>query len=155
MDQVLTDFIKSAENIYSNIFNIPEIDMWKIISQYGKEFWINLEWMPDGKLLWNYIKQFNVKILTSLPVGKPMNDFAKQGKLIWVKNNLEEKYLKNIIFTTTNEKYKYSNSNSILIDDYIKIITKWNQKGGIGIQHIDSKQTIKLLKRCQHAYSSS
>ncbi len=38
---------------------------WEPISKVGKQFWEELEWMPDGEQLWNYIKIYNPTLLSS------------------------------------------------------------------------------------------
>jgi hypothetical protein len=92
--------------------------------------------MYDGKALWNYIKNQNVKILSSPSKRKA----AIKGKKIWLKkNNIECE----AIFEE--QKQKYANENSILIDDYEKNIQKWENAGGIGILHKSTILTIKEL----------
>ena len=36
---------------------------------------------------------------------------------------------------------------NILIDDYMKNIKEWENKGGIGVHHTDPRKTISELKR--------
>ena len=36
---------------------------------------------------------------------------------------------------------------NILIDDYMKNIKEWENKGGIGVHHTDPRKTIGELKR--------
>ena len=49
------------------------------------DWWVKLEWMPDGRELWDYIRVFNPYILTA-----PMKqEGSKEGKRAWVKKNLQ------------------------------------------------------------------
>ena len=149
MDGVLTDFIEQAQSVDSNIFNLEPDKMWKKIADSGVSFWGDMPWTKDGKVLWEYIKKFNPKILTALP-GLSKNDpneiNANKGKKIWVEQNLGEHVLDNLILTTSEEKKKYSSSNKILIDDREKLISQWIQKGGDGIVYKNAMDTISQLK---------
>ena len=152
MDGVLTDFEKSIKDgflndwnkkhktkikdgwAFSKKYNISKF--WKNIELLGLEFWSNMSWMKDGKELWNYIKDKNIKILSSPSQDKK----SKEGKLIWCDRELN---LKPIL---SNNKERYADKNSILIDDLPKNINKWVDAGGIGILHKNTKTTIKKLK---------
>ena len=43
-------------------------------------------------------------------------------------------------------KHKYAAPNHVLIDDREDIIKDWEDKGGIGILHTSTKNTIECLK---------
>lgn len=113
--------------------------LWKVIADNGKlEFWSQMHWMPDGKKLWNYIKKFNPTILTT-----PANTkFSKEGKKIWIARELGD-----VPYIFEKDKYKYADTESILIDDYDKKINEWSENDGIGILHINADDTIKQLKQ--------
>jgi len=106
------------------------------------EYWSSLDWMPDGKLLWNYIKKYNPHILTA-----PSRDKTSEiGKTLWVEEHINNEYDK-LLFKPAKFKSDYSKINSILIDDRQDTIDRWNYKGGIGIFHIDASNTINELKQ--------
>lgn len=118
-----------------------------------KQFWGNLEWMSDGKQLWDYISQYNPYILTApaanhdLPAEiryKLTHNESKQGKLEWVKRLPN---MKKIYFKGSNFKQDLSGPNKILIDDRAPTIKNWNNKGGIGILHTSTDNTIKELQK--------
>ena len=104
------------------------------------DYWVNLKWMPDGKQLWNYIKPYNPYILTA-PSRDPG---SKLGKKEWVEQ-LDN--MKNIYFRAAQNKPDFSGKNRILIDDRADTIEKWNSKGGIGILHTSTENTIEQLKK--------
>jgi len=152
MDGVLTDFEKSIKDGFLNDWNKKHKtkikDGWAFDAKYGKNkfwssvdklglsFWSDMAWTKDGKILWNYLKDMNINILS-----KPsQNKKSKEGKNIWCERELN---LKPIL---SNNKEKYANENSILIDDLPKNINKWVDAGGIGILHKNTKTTIKKLK---------
>jgi hypothetical protein len=96
-----------------------------------------------GSSLWNYVKNQNPFILTS--VGNDGNTEQKKQKKhkqtqrLGIPNNRVE------FVTNGVDKANYSGSNKILIDDSEKNIRAWNNAGGIGILHKNNEDTIKKL----------
>lgn len=143
MDGVLVDFDKGyfkltgrdISGTYSNDNNF-----WDPINQAGYDFWRNLEWMSDGKELWDYIKKYEPELL-SAPSRQPESRVAKHD---WVKENLP-----NVILNLRSAKHKkdFAAPNHILIDDRIDNINSWVETGGIGILHKTTKDTIEQLKK--------
>ena len=114
--------------------------VWKLIAKEGVKFWSQMEWMKDGRKLWDYVKHYPVTIL-SAPTKNPS---SIKGKNIWINIELG-KDVKRII-VPRKEKKNYANQHSILIDDMVKNISEWKTDGGIGILHEDAETTIKKLK---------
>jgi len=120
------------------------------ISAY--RYWADLDWMPDGKKLWDYIKKHNPHILTApaikdLPKEKAYNikyNPSMQGKFNWTRrlDNVNK-----VKFKGTKQKHVLSGENKILIDDRADTIERWNNAGGIGIYHTSTENTIKQLKQ--------
>jgi hypothetical protein len=59
--------------------------------------------------------------------------------------NLKPDY-KSLLLYPRHEKQNFSGENKILIDDMANTIEEWNAKGGIGIHHTSTADTIKQLK---------
>lgn len=134
MDGVLTDFEKRFNHFtgqepkeYKNRYG--ERAFWHLIDvEIGLEFWSKMPWMPQGKQLWNFIQKYNPQLLTS-----PSRDNnSRLGKNLWVRNNLNPP--PKVIFAYSSDKQRYSNNNSILIDDKGSNIEEWISKGGIGLR---------------------
>lgn len=145
LDGVLVNFDKGYEdltgiNISSTFLNGSVF--WAPIEKEGASFWSNLEWMEDGKDLWNYIKKHTPYILSA--PSKSIS--SKIGKDHWCKININKQYKSLLLFPRA-MKQKFANENSILIDDLKETIDEWNKKGGIGIHHVSSINTIKQLKK--------
>ena len=151
MDGVLVDFDKGYEELTglntkhadvqdsSNFWNKFKSSLEeKNMTEY--DYWSKLDWMPDGKQLWNYIEKYNPYILTA-PSRDPE---SKEGKKDWVQR-LDN--MKNIYFRPASSKSSFSRKNRILIDDRADTIEKWNAKGGIGILHTSAQDTIEQLKK--------
>ena len=118
--------------------------MWQLINAKGSDWWANLTWSNDGKVLWEFIKPFNPTILTA---GSKRNsgEIAVIGKKEWCGKNLGAS-IPVIVTDNSRDKQQYSKSNNILIDDLPSNINEWNAKGGIGVLHINSNDTITKLK---------
>lgn len=134
MDGVLTDFEKRFDHFsgmnpqeYEKKYGTPSF--WELIDvKIGVRFWVGMDWMPEGKRLWDFIKPYQPHLLTS----PSRNDTSRLGKNLWVKNNLNPK--PKTIFAYSADKQRYANENSILIDDKKSNINEWAAKGGIAIR---------------------
>ena len=146
MDQVLCNFMKGAdEAVGSSFIHADKDERWNKINQ-TKGFWANLEWMPGGKRLWQFISRYDPYILSAYS-GRDPN--SKNGKLKWLaKNTNVKKGNINLVKRADKQKYAMTDGKpNILIDDYAKNITEWESKGGIGVHHTDAAKSIAELKR--------
>jgi hypothetical protein len=145
MDGVLVDFNERFKR-FSNGVPPTEYEQkfgkdkfWEIIDGTGVRFWVGMDWMSDGKQLWNYIKEYNPTLLSS----PSRSNYSRMGKRIWRKRNLPSTKL---ILARAANKQNYADPNSILIDDRESNIDQWVKAGGIGILHTDTASTINKLK---------
>ena len=104
------------------------------------ESWIVLSILAFGKELYDYIKP-NLYSLLSAP---SYDNSSRLGKRLWVKKNTPGTKL---ILAAAKNKQDYSEENAILIDDRADTIEQWNAKGGIGILHTSTANTIQQLKK--------
>jgi Fe-Mn family superoxide dismutase len=146
MDGVLTDFDARFKEFskgisprdYENKFGTKKF--WNLVDNIGgKDFWANMDWMPDGKEYWSYIQKYDPIILTA----PSMNSVSRLGKRQWRDGNLPGVKIK---MASARNKPNYSKRNTILIDDREDTIAAWNAMGGIGIHHTSAANTIKKLK---------
>ena len=151
MDGVLVDFDKGYEDLtglHTKHVDVQDSnDFWNKFREGLKEknigefeYWSRLDWMPDGKELWNYIKQYNPYVLTA-PSRDPQ---SREGKRAWAER-LDN--MKNIYFKAAAFKSEYAAPNRILIDDRADTIDRWKKNGGIGILHTSTQDTIEQLKK--------
>lgn len=149
MDGVLTDFekrfhqklneigpdyypMKDIQKVvkpkdFEGIFGIEEF--WNFIDNIvGVAFWVGMDWMPQGRELWDFIKPYQPSLLTS----PSKNNASRLGKNLWAKNQLSPK--PRVIFAYSADKQRYANENSILIDDKKSNIKEWIAKGGIAFR---------------------
>jgi hypothetical protein len=141
MDGVLVDFHKGYEQLTGvKIHAFTDKLDWEAIKRAGYDFWFKLEWKPDGKDLWKYIKKYKPIILSA----PSREDESRVGKHDWVKRELPNTQL---ILRSMNNKKEFASPNSILIDDTPQNVDQWNEAGGIGILHTSTVNTIKELKK--------
>jgi 5'(3')-deoxyribonucleotidase len=141
LDSVLTDFNKALSNLLGkpvkeDFGNDPKI--WAVITKAGERFWSKMNWMPDGRELWEAIEIYKPTILSAPSRHKD----SIIGKKEWLKNNLPD-----VPYIIDQDKASHAGKDSILIDDREKNIKKWEEAGGIGILHKDAKSTIDKLNR--------
>jgi hypothetical protein len=141
MDGVIVDFDKGYKELTGReaSFDTPKEEFWAPIQKAGAEFWIKLQWMPDGKQLWEFIKPFNPQLLSA----PSRDESSKIGKFVWVKRNVPGTKL---ILRQAERKQEFATPNSILIDDRADNIQRWKDAGGIGIHHTSASDTIQQLK---------
>ena len=151
MDGVLVDFDKGYKELTGKETSHSDVQgttaFWDTFKQglankkmQEKDYWANLQWMPDGKELWDHIKQYNPTLL-SAPSRDPQ---SRLGKRIWVKKNIPSTPL---ILAAAEAKKNYARKNAILIDDRVSNINDWNAAGGIGILHTSTATTLDKLSK--------
>jgi hypothetical protein len=146
LDEVLVDFMRGANAAVGGSFvKYDHKERWNKINQ-TKGFWANLIRKPGAKRLHDFIRRYNIHVLSAYTGKDPT---SKVGKMKWLKKNAGFKRA-NIHLVLRSQKQSYATTDdkpNILIDDYIKNIREWEAKGGIGIHHTDVGKTISELKR--------
>lgn len=152
LDGVLVDFegglmsIIGVPSYVQAMAKLGERKFWEAIKAAGSNWWKDLEWTNDGKILWDFIKDKNPMILTAAATSM-VGDSGKIGKQEWCKNHLglsgDDKVL---IADKGSDKAEFASPQGILIDDLEPNIRAWRAAGGIGILHRDAGQTILELK---------
>lgn len=147
MDGVLCDFDKRFEYLtgktpkeYKDTYNIYMF--WNLINnKIGEQFWSKMPWTDNGPRLWNFIKNYDPKILTTPSEDKS----SKRGKLEWVQENIGSGT--KVLFS--NKKYRYSNKGRLLIDDRESNCEGWTRNGGISICYKDNniETVIDTIKK--------
>ena len=91
LDGVLVNIEKGAKEAllpkYPKIKHWLDVDTenrWKVINN-TKDFWKNLEWMPNSRRLWKIVSQYSSHVLSAY---SQQDDRSKRDKLIWVNKNM-------------------------------------------------------------------
>ena len=152
MDGVLTDFQNRFEHFtgmqpkeYENKYGTAAF--WNLIDvEIGIKFWSDMNWMPQGQALWQFIEEYTPELLTS-----PSKDNSSRlGKKMWVSKHLTPQ--PNVIFSYSKDKQRYANTNAILIDDKKSNINEWIARGGIGIRCKDGDVNYVIEKLKELGY---
>jgi len=146
MDGVLSDWEAQFKR-YSGGIPVDTYDSlhgkqnsFKLVNKNSPEYYANMPWMKDGKLLYNFVNSFpNVQILSHAADAK-----SKIGKQQWLKD-------KGITFEANlvpnrKDKSKFATADSVLIDDREDVVNDFINAGGKAILHKDSIDTINQLK---------
>jgi hypothetical protein len=163
MDGVLVDFDEGYKELTGMSTHHADAqgkkEFWKAFRQglidkdiTEESYWANLDWMPDGKQLWDYISPYNPYVLTApavnfdfpeeLRYSRDYNESIK-GKLDW---GQRLSGMKKMYFRSASRKADFAGPGKILIDDRKDTINAWNANGGIGILHTSAANTIKQLE---------
>jgi len=113
------------------------------------DFYNRLDWMPDGKVLWEYVSKHEPVILTGLPHG----DWAAPQKRRWVAREIGPNVP--VLTGMARDKAKLAMKflgrdnleGSILVDDRPKHQKEWENSGGIWITHTSAVNSIAELKK--------
>ena len=120
--------------------------MYRVVED-DVEFWANLEWNPEGKVLWEGIKEKGVTILTS-PMDKRGAQGSLEGKMIWLEKNLGLSNIRGVVFE--HEKFRYATAgggNNVLFDDFMSKIGPWREEGGLGFHfQNNAKEALAFLE---------
>ena len=145
-DGVLADFDKGVHDLTGQtIEQLGKKAMWKAVYSVP-DFFEKLDWMPDGKELWEYTKKYKPSVLTGLP-GKN----GEEQKRIWVAKHMGSQVP--VIVCPAAQKQKYAEEamregfTPILIDDKNDNIQRWNAVGGIGILHRNTAHSVMELQK--------
>ena len=150
MDGVIVDFMSSVNKFFSSInFKSWEAmgkEKYTEINKIGERWWSEMKWTNDGKNLINYLKDYDVTILSATPVDKVSRAISIKGKRNWLTKNIGSSYASKALIVIGIDKQKYADKNHILIDDSKRNIRQWRSKGGIGVLHKNTSDTIKQLE---------
>lgn len=146
MDGVLVDFDGEFERNHGILpYKLPRQELWQIVLD-TKDYWVNLPKLSDADELVEYLKNFEFKILTGLPLYG--FDKAEVEKKKWLLKHYGIK--DGVICCLSKDKQIYGKKGDILIDDREPNIERWIEMGGIGILHTSTKETIKKLKELNY-----
>lgn len=139
VDGVLANFRGECEKY--NCINGNTVD-WDIIHQNSPEFWENMEWLPEGKELYEWVKNLcaqenlDLFILTSVNYSD-----GKIGRMNWLKKNIGLDKHHMIVVNLGKEKAYYAEPSALLIDDFRKNCDAFADAGGQIVKYESPQQT--------------
>lgn len=151
MDGVLCDFAKGVEKVIGKSITQwsygSKSEKWDKIKETPK-FWHKLPWMSGGRELWSFISKHKPHILSAY-VEESFDPNCIPGKSYWARTNLGLGNTRiNLVKRVQKQNYaKVVGQPAILIDDYKKNTDQFTQRGGYGIHHTSTSNTIRELKK--------
>jgi 5'(3')-deoxyribonucleotidase len=145
LDGVLADFDDSYVRQFGGTTDrsgpVPK-DFWKNIAS-DKNFYRNLPPMPDAQVLWKGACKLHPKpvILSGIPPEIP--DACNQ-KHAWVKQHISQSA--KVICCLSKDKYLHGKPGDVLVDDWLRYKSIWEQMGGIFVLHTSAKTSLAAIK---------
>lgn len=145
LDGVLADFDSEAARLLGRSFTKGDNEIWKTLSDHPN-FFRRLPQMPDAIKLWVYLQEnfSDIEILTAIPRNGTLPT-AAIDKRYWVAQHFGDEAKVNTCFAVEKQRY-CTGPDCILIDDNVKNIFQWSQRGGLGVFHVSAKETISCLE---------
>lgn len=166
MDGVLVDLDKGFKEISGGLgpkeyeAKHGKNTFWKVVNQLdpntGKKkypnFWLDLDPMPDSKVLWSFIKN-NFKTPAPVILSAGVGSEIAQQKTEWIRKHIDPS-VKVIISPSGVKKpdyvinYPNERVTHVLVDDTEKNITAWDNDSlhRIAILHKSAADSINQLK---------
>lgn len=158
MDGVLVDLEKGFKAVSGGLSPKEYEDkngkntFWKVVNKYPT-FWLDLEPLPDAKILWDYIKD-NFKNPPAVILSAGIGSKIKEQKTQWIRNHIDPS-VQVIISPSGVKKPQYiingtdPQTTHILLDDTDKNITAWENSGKnrIALLHKNAAASIENIKR--------
>jgi hypothetical protein len=125
---------------------------WKVVNK-NPNFWLELEPLPDAKVLWDYIKD-TFKDPPAVILSAGQGNRIKEQKTAWIRKHIDPS-VQVIIASSGVSKPQYIIDRSdvrlthILLDDTEKNITAWENSGKnrIAILHKDAASSINKINQ--------
>lgn len=116
--------------------------------EFVERFFANLDVLPNFHVLLNWLKQNKIPYtILSAPL-RDNHEASIKGKKAWLDKH-HSGASTNAIFRGDKERFAVTNGKpNVLVDDHKKYITRWEEKGGIGVLHRDNnpENTIEKLE---------
>jgi len=143
-DGVLADFDCAARQLFGMESRaaeeaLGEKEFWRRIRLSG-DFYRSLPLVHDAIDLYRAVAHLKPTILTGCPRGQ----WSQPQKIAWAHQHFPGVP---VITCASREKFRHvAHRGDVLVDDYLKYKTLWEEAGGVFVQHFAAKQSIKRLK---------
>jgi 5'(3')-deoxyribonucleotidase len=146
MDGVLADFEGTTQALLGSEYNWKEeVDKphWGMVQEIQNLYAI-LKPLPDAHELWDWVhtRFDDVRILTAIPKRAHFPE-AVNDKRNWIHKHFGP--AKVCFGPYAYDKQFHCTDGDILIDDAEINIKQWNSRGGYGILHTSTKNTIEIM----------
>jgi hypothetical protein len=143
LDGVLVDFEGGVKRVTGLMpWEQSQRSMWSQLAR-TPGFYEHLDWMPDGRTLWEAVRKLEPTILTGLPLGR----WAEPQKRAWCARELGPDVP--VVTCMSRDKAKRAfqltpeDATPVLIDDRDRIREAWEKMGGIFVHHTDADSSVQ------------
>lgn len=152
LDGVIVDFDRGIQELVGRPPDggpggepVPLREMWQAAAR-AEGFYRNLHWMPDGPVLWEFVRPLGPIILSGLPRG----NWAAPQKQEWCRRELGKDVP--VELCMSREKPLRARELTpeplvpLLIDDRESLAAPFRHAGGVFVLHRTAHQTIARLR---------
>lgn len=145
LDGVLADFYGEARRILGADYQaIPPASAWAKLQEIDC-FFQTLPLLPDALELWEGLQgKGALHILTAMPKPTGKLGTVPGDKRAWVRKHICAR-VPVLLVPHGVLKARYAAPGSILIDDLPRNVLAWQEAGGLGIVHTNTKSTLAVL----------
>lgn len=122
---------------------------WNALKKVGPKFWSEMDWLPEGKKLYDALVEFQKSHDIELGILSAIfMSVGKIGKRAWVKKNCSEIKEENVLIVRkSDDKCWQLQENDILIDDRKSVIEDVDIiPGAAGILFENANQVMEVLE---------
>jgi len=146
LDGVMVDFYGATSRILgANYKSLPSAQAWAVLEKIPHLF-EKLPMLADALELWRGVQGRGrpARILTAIPKPTGLLTTAPGDKRIWVREKISQT-VPVLIAPHGAAKAAWAQPGHILIDDIQRNIDAWVAAGGIGILHVNARNTLEQL----------
>lgn len=147
MDGVICAFQEAAVELNILDLKTRTVD-FNALNAAGAKFWEQLEWINEGKKLYEFLEEFCKDHQIDLCIlSAVLTKEGKEGKKAWLKANTHINPMNVYIVRRGPDKDAFASEESLLIDDFGKNVRGFIQAGGNAIKfQNDAEEVIKKVK---------
>jgi hypothetical protein len=145
LDGTLCSFEERVKEITGQLpDDQPAGVMWPQLEAAVPPFFENLEWMPDGHLLWEAVRDSSHPTPTVVLTALPRGTWAVSQKEAWCAKHLGEDVKVHTCMSW--QKRLQSRPGAVLVDDSIKYQADWEGRGGTFVLRTSVEETLGVLR---------
>lgn len=139
MDGVIVNCLEGLNKYNALNVETNKVD-WKILDGLGRKFWVELDWLPQGKLFYTKLSKLcneqgiDLCILSAIPTEE-----GKDGKRIWLKEHTNIPSLNIHFVDKARLKKNFADEHALLIDDLKMNCDQFIEAGGNAILYRDGR----------------
>ena len=148
MDGTLVDFVSQVNKYgFWRTDKENKVD-WKKVKAIGPRFWAEMDWMPGAEEAFTKLRELESQKKLALYILSSIDfEDGRIGKTDWIKEKTNFPLEKIIFCLEPEDKAKWADKNSWLIDDRKKSLEPFSVAGGNIIEFSgDWKQIIKQIE---------